>query len=175
MRKEVDSAVLNRYLKGTYTPDDYQQLKSWFEKNGQTEQLDELIRQNWLEFKEQQAGKDLNFILQKIQRKIYLEEKSGKTSLWHVYRQVAAVLLFPVLLITSYLLINNSLHEEAWVQIHSPAGARTQFMLPDGSSGWLNSGSSIQYAADFKTREVKISGEAWFEVTKKNHQKFVPL
>lgn len=174
MKKEIDSAILNRYLKGTYTPDDYRQLKSWFEKNGQTEQLDELIHQNWLEFKEQQAGKDLNFILQKIQRQIYLDEKSRKRNLWHFYRQVAAVLLFPILLVTAYLLINsNQFHEEAWVQIHSPAGARTRFMLPDGSSGWLNSASSIQYAADFKNREVKISGEAWFEVTKKNHQKFV--
>ena len=174
MKKEIDSEVLNRYLNGNYTPDDYQQVKTWFEKNGQTEQLDGFIHQNWKEFKEQQPGKDLNFILQKIQRQIYLEEKRKKTTLWHFYRQIAAVLLFPVLLVTAYLLINNNNFQDgAWAEIRSPAGARTQFMLPDGTSGWLNSGSSIQYPVGFKNREVKITGEAYFDVAKKNNEKFI--
>jgi ferric-dicitrate binding protein FerR (iron transport regulator) len=174
VKKEIDSEVLNRYLNGHHTPGDYQQVKAWFGKTGQTEQLDGFIHQNWQEFKEQLPGKDLNFILQKIQRQIYLNEKRKKTTLWHFYRQVAAVLLFPVLLVTAYLFINNNnFQDSAWAEIHSPVGARTQFQLPDGTSGWLNSSSSIRYEAGFKNREVKITGEAYFDVAKKNGEQFI--
>ncbi|MGQ7869722.1 FecR family protein [Sunxiuqinia sp. sy24] len=174
MKKEIDSKILSRYLNGSYSPDDYRQLKSWFEKEGTAEPLDTLIHQNWQQFNEQHPGKDLDFILEKVQRQIYLNEKRQTKSLWHTYRQIAAVLLLPFLLLTTYLLLNNKyIPENAWAEIHSPAGARTQFQLPDGTSGWLNSGSSIQYPIKFSNRHVKISGEAFFDVVKQNKEKFV--
>ena len=175
MKKEIDSKVLSRYLKGNYTPDDYQQVKIWLEEPDYAQQIDQLIHSNWQDFEAQPSGKDLNFLLQKVQRKIYLDEKRKKKTLWHFYRQVAAALLLPVLLVTAYLLLNdnNTFQDNAWAEIHSPAGARTQFQLPDGTSGWLNSGSSIRYAAGFKNREVKITGEAFFNVVKKNGEKFI--
>jgi ferric-dicitrate binding protein FerR (iron transport regulator) len=174
MKKEIDSNILSRYLDGSYSPEDYKQLKSWFEKQGSTEPLDALIHRHWEAFEEQAPGKDLDFILQKVQRQIYLSEKRQTKTLWHFYRQVAAVLLFPILLLTAYLFINdNHIPDSSWAEIHSPVGARTQFQLPDGTSGWLNSGSSIQYVAGFKNREVKVTGEAYFEVAKKNGEKFI--
>jgi len=172
--KEVSNEVLKRYLHGKYSPDDYQQVKTWFEKTESGDSLDEFIHKNWQEFEDQYPGKDLNSILQKIQRQIYLDERRQKNTLWNFYRQVAAVLLFPILLVTAYLFMNNNnFHGSAWVEIHSPAGARTQFALPDGSSGWLNSGSSIRYASGFTDRRVKISGEAYFDVVNKNSRKFI--
>ncbi len=174
VKKEIDSSILSRYLDGTYSPDDYQQLKSWFETQDPTEPLDTLIQKNWQEFEEQLRGKDLNFILQKVQRQIYLNEKRQTKSLWHFYRQVAAVLLFPILLLSAYLFLNTKeAPNTAWAEIHSPIGARTQFQLPDGSSGWLNSGSTIQYPVNFTNRQVKITGEAFFDVAKKNGKQFI--
>ena len=47
------------------------------------------------------------------------------------------------------------------------------FQLPDGSTGWLNSESSIKYLTDFgKKRLVEVSGEVWFDVVKKGNQDF---
>ncbi len=174
MKKEIDSKILSRYLDGSYSPDDYQQLKSWFEKQDSTEALDALIQKNWQEFEEQIPGKNLDFILQKVQRQIYLNEKKQTKSLWHFYRQVAAVLLFPILLLTAYLFLNNQqAPDTAWAEIHSPIGARTQFQLPDGSSGWLNSGSTIHYPVNFTNRQVKVTGEAFFDVKPSSKNKFV--
>ncbi len=174
MKKEIDSNILSRYLDGSYSPDDYQQLKSWFEKQDSTEPLDQLMHKNWQEFEEQVPGKDLGFILQKVQRQIYLNEKRQTKTLWHFYRQVAAVLLFPVLLLTAYLFLNNQqVPDTAWAAIHSPVGARTQFQLPDGSSGWLNSGSTIHYPVNFTNRQVKVTGEAFFDVKPSKEKKFV--
>jgi len=48
----------------------------------------------------------------------------------------------------------------------APKGARKQLLLPDGSKVWLNGGSRLFYVTDFKgpTREVKLEGEAFFDV-----------
>lgn len=50
-------------------------------------------------------------------------------------------------------------------KINTPYGARTQFMLPDSSLVWLNSGSELLFPSRFsRDRTVKLEGEAYFEV-----------
>jgi len=89
--------------------------------------------------------------------------------------RVAAVLLLPALITIgalSYLLIEKTNTAEAWAEIHSPVGTRTRFQLPDGSKGWLNSGSTIKYPVSFSKRQVEVTGEALFDVTHKNSSEF---
>jgi transmembrane sensor len=175
VEKKIDRAILDRYLEGSYTSADYQQVKALFEEEALAGQRDGLIRETWVEFEEKRPGRDLSFILQKIQSRIYREEKSRTRTLWHFYRQIAAALLLPIILFTAYLLINHPIPEvtTGWAEIHSPLGARTQFTLPDGTTGWLNNGSSIQYPVDFTSRKVKISGEVFFHVVHQNDKNFV--
>lgn len=49
-----------------------------------------------------------------------------------------------------------------------PAGQRVQITLSDGTRIWLNSKSTLTYATNFgrKERNVKLDGEAYFEVAK---------
>jgi len=51
-------------------------------------------------------------------------------------------------------------------QIIIPYGKRSEVALADGTHVWLNSGSQLLYPAEFtgKTREVYLSGEAFFDV-----------
>ncbi len=49
--------------------------------------------------------------------------------------------------------------------IYAPLGSRVTFHLPDGTTGWLNSGSTLTYSLPFnKDRNVSLVGEAWFDV-----------
>jgi transmembrane sensor len=50
----------------------------------------------------------------------------------------------------------------------TPAGGQYRLSLPDGTRVWLNSSSSITYPVAFTgtERHVRITGEAYFEVTK---------
>lgn len=59
--------------------------------------------------------------------------------------------------------------------ISTPAGARYQVNLPDGSKVWLNSASSLRYPIPFsKTeREVKLTGEGYFEVASLSNRPFI--
>ena len=58
--------------------------------------------------------------------------------------------------------------------ITTPKGGQYQVKLQDGSSVWLNSGSSLQFPVSFNKRErgVQLSGEAYFEVAKDKKRPF---
>ncbi len=54
----------------------------------------------------------------------------------------------------------------AYNTISTPRGRQFRIVLPDGTKVWLNAASSLQYPVVFtgNTREVRITGEAYFEV-----------
>jgi ferric-dicitrate binding protein FerR (iron transport regulator) len=54
-------------------------------------------------------------------------------------------------------------------------GSRTKVELPDGSIVWLNSGSTLTYDKQFgdTTREVRLSGEGFFNVVHKASKPFI--
>lgn len=56
-----------------------------------------------------------------------------------------------------------------------PRGGQYLLRLADGTKVWLNSGSSLVYPTSFcnDQRIVKLEGEAYFEVTKNQHQPFL--
>ena len=59
----------------------------------------------------------------------------------------------------------------------TPIGGQYQLRLADGTTVWLNAASSITYPTSFpgETREVSITGEAYFEVAKNPRKPFVVL
>ena len=54
-------------------------------------------------------------------------------------------------------------------------GARTKLQLPDGSQVWLNSETKLTYPDKFdeSSREVRLEGEAYFDVVKDANRPFV--
>jgi len=54
-------------------------------------------------------------------------------------------------------------------------GSKSKLQLPDGTQVWLNSGSNISYDNDFggATRQVRLTGEAFFDVVKDNTRPFI--
>jgi len=98
---------------------------------------------------------------------------------WITIQRVAAILMLPLLVYSGYLTIQNHLngnrHKQVVMQtISSRQGMVTQFTLVDGTKVWLNSGSVLQFPAEFDSnkREVLLKGEAFFEVTKNEKQPF---
>ncbi len=59
-------------------------------------------------------------------------------------------------------------------QVIIPYGKRSEITLADGTHIWLNSGSQLSYPSEFssKSREVYLSGEAFFDVTPDAHKPF---
>jgi len=90
------------------------------------------------------------------------------------WQRVAAVLLIPLIAISVFMLLQ--LNDQALKEYHSaiqtvecPRGIRSKMNLPDGTMVYLNSGSSLTFPVSFsgeKTRNVSLTGEAYFDVSK---------
>ena len=96
----------------------------------------------------------------------------------NVLLRIAGILLLPVLCtLVTYLYMDKQVQPfiNNQVMVEAQNGHRAAVILPDGSKVNLNSGSYISYQQSFgkKAREVKLSGEAFFEVTKDTKKKFI--
>ena len=60
-------------------------------------------------------------------------------------------------------------------EITTRLGSKSKVELPDGSTVWLNAGSKLTYKEDFgkEIREVSLSGEGFFDVTKMKDKPFI--
>jgi transmembrane sensor len=60
-------------------------------------------------------------------------------------------------------------------QIVAQNGVLKKAVLPDGTQVWLNAGSTLTYTNEFMglTREVKLEGEAFFDVTRNHTKPFI--
>ena len=69
----------------------------------------------------------------------------------------------------------NNRRQSTLSQVSTKPGSRTQIQLPDGSVVRLNSSSSLTYDKNFgkNIREVSLTGEAFFDVTKDSSHPFI--
>jgi len=94
------------------------------------------------------------------------------------YSRIAAMFVLAAILgFAAAYLLNGNLFEGSkivWFETQVPRGEKSQLLLPDGSKAWLNSESSLSYPSNFMNgnREVKLKGEAYFEVAKLNGATF---
>lgn len=100
--------------------------------------------------------------------------RTQKFSIW----KIAAMLVLAAVsgFMAAYLLTGGSSQKTSlvWFETQVPRGEKSLLLLPDGSKVWMNSESSLSYPANFMdgNRNVKLYGEAYFEVAKHNGSVF---
>lgn len=90
----------------------------------------------------------------------------------------ASILIFLSLSYTAVLHwddISSAVTPVAYTETVTPTGSRMHLELEDGTRVWLNAASKIVYPEKFskKTREVFLSGEAYFEVAHHKNRPFI--
>lgn len=178
---KLDDEKLERYYKGDYTEKDASYAEEVFSDNQKEKELKNLLlRQfNDLSDDDSEDQKVFDRILHRIHYNIntHIAEQNNSTShkilIWTL--RIAGIILLPLIVFFGIRKFNNSgPGKQAWIEINSPAWTRVQFSLPDGTTGWLNSSSSIKYNANFiKDRQVTLKGEAFFSVFKDKHSPFI--
>lgn len=104
------------------------------------------------------------------------ENKQKKPNIFWRYSIAAACI---ITITISALLFNHERkndHTLVWISQAAMPGKLLSVTLPDSSRVVLNAGSTIQYLKDFKykkTRVIKLSGEAFFDVKHKADRPFV--
>lgn len=173
MDDQMKNESLGNFLKEDYSRSDYQKVVQLFSEENET--LKEKMNDHWEQLPNDQPLDDrMSHLLKLFKTQIKFTQSTSKRSLLTFYKNIAAILVVPLLIASAYWFFNyTKMDQVAMATIHSPMGARTEFVLPDGTTGWLNSGSELVYPVEFAyNREVKLKGEAFFHVTHKNGRKF---
>ncbi|MEN6456821.1 MAG: FecR domain-containing protein [Prolixibacteraceae bacterium] len=94
------------------------------------------------------------------------------------FARVAAMLLVAIFtgFAAAHIFIGKSSESipVTWFSTYVPRGEKSQLLLPDGSKVWLNAESVLSYPGNFmeNNRQVKLEGEAYFEVAKQEGSDF---
>jgi transmembrane sensor len=173
---EIDFQVVKRYLQGIEKKGDKDQIIDWFLQLRFEKDIETKYRDVWDELAEFTDIDDCDgaAILGSIYHKIRMDEfknsprNKGLVRILNIVTKVAAVLFIPLAAYLWITKVNDSpvATGTAYSEIYSPPGTRTMFYLPDGSSGWLNGDSHLEFPTEFrgKSREVLLKGEAYFDV-----------
>lgn len=178
MDQKTKYKALSNFFKGEYSYNDYLKVRHWFTQVKEDKELENQFFDQWKEMSAQPLARSLRPVFEKIQYKILLSEKKSeqKRSLWGIYSQVAAVLV-PLLILSAavYFYSRPAPQQlvQSWVEINAPQGARIEFMLPDSTTGWLNSGAKLRYPSEFaQNRKVELTGEGFFDVMHREKSEF---
>lgn len=103
-------------------------------------------------------------------------KKASVKKIWMKSVSIAASIIL-LLGVTNFLSYQHGFQEKNrdLVVLESPLGAKSSFVLSDGTKVILNSGTILKYPAVFhsKSREIEIKGEAFFDVAKEEKRPFI--
>jgi len=179
MKRSYDyETLLTSYFSGKLKDEEKQIIEEW--KNSSKENL--LIFENtgkvWrsLSLLQEMRTYNTSQALLKVNNKIGQQRLSKHRFLFY-WQRIAAVLLLPFFILAgTYLFLDRQSKKDnlIWQTISTPPGVKSQTQLPDGTKVWLNSESSLCYPSSFTgdERNIKLTGEAYFEVAKDRHHPF---
>lgn len=176
-----DKARIANYFKSRYSEEEASYISKIFCDKEIEGELNQYLKEAWYKsIQEDSEGyKNLDHILYRIHYEINMNSKRNKKkSLLNnlIKWSSGAAAIIAISLATYFAYIKERIVKSenmAWIEIQAPAWTRAQFSLPDGTTGWLNSTSRLKYSVDFnKNRQVKLNGEAYFDVFKNSRKPF---
>lgn len=165
------------YFNGSLKKDDREKVEVWKEASKENRQkfADSLKAWEGIEHLRRMKKYNVEKALENVNLRI---EKNKSVTFFTFFQKVAAVLILPLLIATLYFATKTptqQMPDTVWHTIKTPAGQRSEFILPDGTKVYLNSKTTLSYPVAFNkhTRDVKLTGEAYFEVAENKKQPFI--
>lgn len=172
--------LIGKYLSGNIRPDERAELLRWAAESPENQAfLDEMI-QLWSisgDYPESFAG-EVDPAWQRLEVRINSGGSSSEETARirpffpRLGRWVAAASVLLLLAIGLWQLAPR----KEMIVAQTQAGERLEVTLPDSSKVWLNGNTRLEYARNFrKNRNVRLSGEAFFDVQPDVEHPFVIL
>lgn len=178
--------LLSRNLSGEATPAEKEELGKALQQQPALMQQYELLQRLWkpdTAVNTEEVATRISHILQRSAREAARQEQQEQEII-----PAPAFKKARVLKIVRWAAVVAGLALGAWAwslfsqkeqgesnEIIAKKGSKTRTILPDGSTVWLNAGSSIVYDPGFRgnTREVTLQGEAYFDIVKMPQKPFI--
>jgi ferric-dicitrate binding protein FerR (iron transport regulator) len=181
MESKIERLVI-QYLQGTISREDEKLLIEWIKNN--PDSIKELsdFRKLWgisetaAKLTDETIETEWKLLKQKVYRLKINEKKPTSRILYWLPRFAAIFILGAVFsVLVTYLVQNSTTQKLTFYEINTPAGAKTEVTLPDGTTIWLNASSNLKYSNRFgrKNREIFLEGEALFKVAHDKSKVFV--
>lgn len=176
-----DINLITRILTGEASEEERNALLDWIDENKSNMKLFFEMKDIW---EVSHASTDSRFnsdiswkkFKNQIESKEEEEEKERRRQIFRSFLKMASIVIVSIGL--SWLTFSLTTVKKpitAKNEVITPIGSKTQIVLPDGTKVWLNSGSNLTYYSDYngQSRDVVLSGEAFFEVVKNPKRPFV--
>ena len=178
--QEKQQILISRYLDGSASQNEILRLKEWLTSSKDNFLYFQQLKNIWDNSERNTIEKkiDVESAFNKVSKKVIT--KNHVKSFWYQWQKIAAILLIPLILgnIIYYSVhsVNREvMNEPIYNELFAAFGTRSVVKLSDGTSVWLNSGSSLRYPDRFygNKRSVMLKGEAYFEVKSDPEKPFI--
>lgn len=172
--------LIGKYLSGNMSPPEKKDLMSWAESDTTNQSyLDDMI-DVWGKTADAEPHFEANIdaAWAKVDQRLPSVESEQPTgamirSIGRARRrwmQIAAAAV--VVLAVGWWWSTSSSQTDAWVAINTLDGAVKEVTLPDGTEIWLNANSRLSYPESFTQRQIRLEGEAFFDVARMEDSPF---
>ena len=168
-------ALLSKYSRNNLPDSTQKAFHKWFVDGTYQQEKERALEKLWEETDataDESTRKDLEVLYLRIDK----AKRKRSVSLTYLLR-IAAIFLLPLLGAASmYLYMQDQTeNEEEWTESFVARAERKEITLSDGTHVWLNSGSVLIYAKEFKGKEraLYLNGEAIFNVAKDPEKPFI--
>ncbi len=158
--------LLAKFREGACTAEELKVLSNHFGK-GDDAAVEKWLHDDWISFQESQGPVATGRMWARIVKTLRFRQR--RVAMW----QGAAALL--IALVVSVWWYHDAVETHTSTAYENETGVPARFLLPDGSSVWLNDRSTmkVDIASGRLERWIELQGEAFFEVVKDPDRPFV--
>jgi len=177
MEKDFYITLIYKELKGELSDSEAEQLKTFYKESEDNRTLRDEIQLSWMlsqdgggEIGDIDIEADLGKVKSTLGHSDKVEQTAKVVPMWRRLATIAAIVI-PLLGIGAFFFQNQG----EVTTYTSTLGEIKEVNLEDGTKVWLHWDSKLEVAADFNgtQRNVKLTGEAFFDVAKNQEKPFI--
>lgn len=180
MHPDSKIQLLQKFLRGSVTDQELKKLFVWLNSEKGNHEYEMLLNEKWLSGEFENVDHiDSSNLFSRIEAKIRKQLFWKKQFIIRIRNAAAIFILGLILPLIYFTMVSpHKKNNERLVYIkESVSNEKIRKMtLSDGTAVWLMSGSTITYPSNFsgsKTRNVEVTGEAFFNVAKDSLHPFI--
>jgi ferric-dicitrate binding protein FerR (iron transport regulator) len=170
------SLIIARILLKNANKDDADVFSKWKNISGENASFAHRLEVFWNHPAEEKLFPRLDTARKRLIARLNSKsEDASKKSLNFYLQRIAAAIIFIISIAGASIYFTSEtdlFYQNNWVEISTEASQQSKVSLPDGSLVWLNAGTVVKYHSNKKERQVRLNGEAYFEV---NHSPDYPF